>query len=89
MIISFFLVYLKWFRRIIATSDVYARTSRNLEHAQPQVEVIRNGVDINRFNPNVSGERIREKFKLDGCKVVLFVGALTEWHRYKGLDVLT
>ena len=81
-------VYLKWFRKIIATSDVYANTSRNLERVQRQVEVIRNGVDINRFNPKVSGERIREKFKLDGCKVILFVGALTEWHRYKGLDVL-
>ena len=81
-------VYLRWFRKIIATSDVYARTSRNLERVLPQVEVVRNGVDINRFNPEISGERIREKFRLDGCKIVLFVGALTEWHRYKGLDVL-
>jgi glycosyltransferase involved in cell wall biosynthesis len=81
-------VYLKWFRKIIATSEAYAHTSRNLERVQPQVEVIRNGVDINRFNPNVNGERIRQKLKLDECKIVLFVGALTEWHRYKGLDVL-
>jgi len=81
-------VYLKWFRKIIATSEAYAHTSRNLERVQPQVEVIRNGVDINRFNPNVNGERIRQRLKLDGCKIVLFVGALTEWHRYKGLDVL-
>jgi len=81
-------VYLKWFRKIIATSDAYARTSKNLEHVLPQVEVIRNGVDINRFNPKISGERIRGKFKLDGYKIVLFVGALTEWHRYKGLEVL-
>ena len=81
-------VYVKWFRKLIATSDEYCRTSRNLEHVQSQVAVIRNGVDIDRFNPNVSGERIRKKFSLDDCKVVLFVGALTEWHTYKGLDVL-
>jgi len=80
--------YLQWFRKVIATSEVYAHTSRNLERIKAKVTVIPNGVDTHRFNPKVSGGDITAKLGLEGCKVVLFVGALTKWHRYKGLDVL-
>ena len=80
--------YLGCFRKVIATSARYASTSSNLRRVQTKVVVIRNGVDTAKFNPNVTGKRVKEKFKLHDCKIVLFVGALTEWHRYKGLDVL-
>jgi len=52
------------------------------------VVVIPNGVDTTRFNPKVSGEELRQRLRLAGHRVLLFVGALTQWHRYKGLDVL-
>jgi len=81
-------VYIGYFRKVIATSDYYAQMSKNLGRIRTKVTVIRNGVDSIRFNPNVTGRRIRAKFQLNDLKVILFVGALTAWHRYKGLDVL-
>ena len=81
-------VYLQCYEKVIATSDHYACISRNLRRVLSKVVVIGNGVDTKRFNTGVTGSRIRAKFNLNRSKVVLFVGALTEWHRYKGLDVL-
>jgi len=81
-------IYLHRFNRIIATSKPYANTSRNLRRFSERVVVIPNGVDTARFNPNVSGEELRQRFGLVGHRVLLFVAALTQWHRYKGLDVL-
>jgi len=83
-----FPAYIRCFRKVISTSPRYARTSHNLGRVQTKVVVIENGVDTERFNPKVKGDRIKEKFKLHDCKIILFVGALTAWHRYKGLDVL-
>ncbi|MCL4517912.1 MAG: glycosyltransferase family 4 protein [Thaumarchaeota archaeon] len=80
--------YLNVYDRIIATTSVYARRSEVLRRYAGKVRVIRNGVDTNRFNPSVSGDRVRERYHLSGKKVVLFVGALTTWHAYKGVDVL-
>jgi glycosyltransferase involved in cell wall biosynthesis len=81
-------VYLPRYDRIIATTEQYAATSRNLRRVREKVVIIPNGVDTVRFNPNVSGDEIKEKFRLRGRSVLLFVGALSQWHRYKGLDVL-
>lgn len=80
--------YLRFYDRIIATTSVYARTSDTLRKYHEKVRVVPNGVDTARFTPNVSGKEIREKFALEGKIVVLFVGALTQWHAYKGLDDL-
>jgi len=80
--------YAPSFRRIIATTKEYASTSRNLQRFRDKVVVIPNGVDTTRFNPHVNGYGIRDKFGFWKHRVLLFVGALTKWHRYKGLDVL-
>lgn len=85
---SLSLIYLNQFRRIIATTQIYAQRSVSLRRYADKVVVIPNGVDTGRFRPDVSGDRIREEYGLQGLKVVLFVGALTQWHAYKGLDVL-
>jgi glycosyltransferase involved in cell wall biosynthesis len=79
--------YLNLFDRIIATTETYARKSRLLRRYSSRVRVIHNGVDTKKFNPQVSGDGVRERYGLQG-KVALFVGALTTWHGYKGLDVL-
>jgi len=81
-------VYMRYFDRVIATSKTYANTSPILQRFADRVALIPNGVDTARFNPRVSGEEIRKKLGLTGHNLLLFVGALTEWHRYKGLDVL-
>lgn len=81
-------LYLPQFRFIVATSRLYAETSPILSAQESRVVVIPNGVDTERFNPNVRPDEICSRHRLVESKVVLFVGALTRWHRYKGLDVL-
>jgi len=81
-------LYLPQFSSIIATSKLYAETSQILEAHKDRVVVIPNGVDTQRFNPDIPGDEIRSRLGVDREKIVLFVGALTQWHRYKGLDVL-
>ena len=81
-------LYLPQFSSIIATSKLYAETSHILEAHMDRVVVIPNGVDTQRFNPDIPREEIRSRLGVDREKIVLFVGALTQWHRYKGLDVL-
>ena len=81
-------VYLEPYSRIIATTSVYARTSKTLRRHSEKVTVIPNGVDTVRFNPRVRSDEAREKYLLDGYKTLIFVGALTTWHTYKGLEDL-
>ena len=80
--------YLNAYRKIIATTSVYTKNSAILKGLSDRVLVIRNGVDTKKFNPAVNGDRVRETFGMQGKKLVLFVGALTQWHAYKGVDVL-
>ncbi|MEM3151209.1 MAG: glycosyltransferase family 4 protein [Candidatus Bathyarchaeia archaeon] len=49
-----------------------------------KIHVIYNGVDIQKFNPNINGSIIKEKFKIQDS-IVLFVGRLVP---YKGLQFL-
>lgn len=81
-------LYLRWFNRIIATSNLYLETSRILQKYRSKVVVVPNGVDCEKFNPNIKGDEVKARYSLEGFKVVLFVGALTKWHKYKGLDIL-
>ena len=80
--------YLTHYRRIIATTEVYSKTSYILRQYSSKVRVVPNGVDTERFSPAVGGDVVRRQHGLDGRKVVVFVGALTQWHAYKGLDSL-
>ncbi len=80
--------YLAPYSRIIATTGIYARTSKILRRNAGKVTVIPNGVDTARFNPQVDAEELKEKYHLKGYKTLIFVGALTTWHTYKGLEEL-
>lgn len=44
-----------------------------------------NGIDPHKFNPNVSGTSVRQKYGLNGKVVIGFVGWFRRWH---GLDML-
>ena len=81
-------VYLRNFKRIISTSEIYAKSSNLLRKHLNKVVVIPGGVDTERFNPGINGSQVRARHNLEDSKVILFVGALTRWHRYKGLDIL-
>jgi len=80
--------YIRVYRKVIATSETYRKKSQILMSLGSRVEVINNGVDCRRFRPDVNPESIRARYGTAGKFVVLFVGALTRWHAYKGLDVL-
>jgi len=81
-------IYIPAFKKIISTSESYTETSKTLQRYREKVVIIHNGVDCERFNPSIDGNQIRARHDLEDSKVILFVGALTRWHRYKGLDVL-
>jgi len=81
-------LYLRGYKRVIATSRNYAQRSRILTKYRSLVTVVENGVDCRRFHPSTNGMRIREQLGLRGVFLLIFVGALTKWHRYKGLDIL-
>jgi len=80
--------YLRHFDRIIATTQTYATKSEILRRFSSKVTVVTNGVDTKRFSPEVNGEKIRARYNLGQNKIALFVGALTTFHAYKGVDVL-
>lgn len=80
--------YLDVYRYLIATTSEYARNSMTLHRYSRKVRVVLNGVDTGRFRPGLDGNFVAEKYGLKGSKIVLFVGALTRWHSYKGVDLL-
>jgi glycosyltransferase involved in cell wall biosynthesis len=45
-----------------------------------KVRVIPNGVDINKFHPELPGNEIRNKYKLSRKFVVGFIGSFKPWH---------
>lgn len=52
---------------------------------EDKIQVIYNGVDTERFNPNVDGNSIRKFYKLEDYPVVLYLGRLAS---YKGVQFL-
>lgn len=68
--------------RLIATTESYAATSRDIWKKEPAV--IPNAVDEKVFNPGVSGKRVRERHHIDG-NIVLYVGRLVF---HKGIEYL-
>jgi len=80
--------YIGRYRSIISTTGTYARESPILARWSSRVRIVPNGVDSRRFNPEVDGKPVRTKLALDDRSIILFIGALTRWHSYKGLDIL-
>jgi glycosyltransferase involved in cell wall biosynthesis len=63
--------------KIISVSTYTARSVIKEFNIPPdKIEVIPNGVDINRFNPNINVEEMREKWGIQSEPIVLFVGRL-------------
>jgi glycosyltransferase involved in cell wall biosynthesis len=78
-------------RRIYVSSIDFAKNSfckyLFAEKANRVIE-IPIGVDSNLFNPNVSGDKIKEKHGIEGNPLVLFAGALDKAHYFKGIEYL-
>jgi len=71
--------------KIISTSKSYAETSIVLKDFLDKVEIIPNGVDLNRFNPKIAVGNIREKYNLPSENIIFNVGRFV---KYKGLEYL-
>jgi len=80
--------YVQAFRKIISTSRRYARSSRVLKRWASKVVIVPNGVDCERFRLDIDPTEIKHNLNLGRNGTILFVGALSKWHRYKGLDTL-
>jgi glycosyltransferase involved in cell wall biosynthesis len=77
--------------KICVTSIDYARNSniRNiLFNKISNITELPCGVDINIFNPQLDGNLVRIKYKIEDKLIVLFVGGLDEAHYFKGLEYL-
>ncbi len=67
--------------KIVVTSNTYAATSRSVWHFAPVI--IPNAIDTKKFNPKIDGTKITKRHKLEGKKMVLYVGRL-KFH--KGIE---
>jgi len=63
--------------RVIITQQSYIEYSPHLNPFEEKIEIVPNGVDLDRFEPNYE----------DG-KGFFFLSVLDRYHKYKGLDVL-
>ncbi|MFQ5484573.1 MAG: glycosyltransferase family 4 protein, partial [Desulfobacterales bacterium] len=53
-----------------------------------KLQVISNGADLDRFNPQIDKQRVIKKHKLQGSVVVGFVGSFHYWHGVENLTKL-
>ena len=67
--------------KIITVSEGLREYLINEFNTNPsKISVIPNAVDPDLFNPNRSGESIREKYNLNNDPVIIFVGGFRPWH---------
>jgi glycosyltransferase involved in cell wall biosynthesis len=78
--------------KVLASSWDYAKASRLRELVQMRPEAMEelpNGVDVQRFHPEVDSGGLRTWYGLRRTdRVVLFVGALDRAHYFKGVGIL-
>jgi len=77
---TFLKLLLKRADKIIITQPSYLKSSPYLMDYQDKIEVIPNGVDVDKFRPITSTN--------DNNYTIFFLSVLDEFHRYKGLDYL-
>lgn len=74
---------------VVVTQPDYCDHSPHLDPYQDKIEVVHNGVDVNRFRPVAIDEAERSRLGFDaGRPNVFFLSVLDGHHSYKGLDVL-
>lgn len=83
-------VILKSASRICVHTMDYALNSnlRQFSKYKNKILEIPNGVDTSNFHPSINGLQIRNKYKLNGKKLILFVRALDKAHHHSGLEYL-
>ena len=82
---TFFALHLKVNRVITVSHYLKSELTKNYKIDESLIEVIYNGIDVGRFNPNVRGDEIKQRYKLDNKPTVLYLGRLAP---YKGVQFL-
>lgn len=74
------------FDRIIAVSHFLKSELVKRYHLNPElIQVVYNGVDLERFNPEIDGGEVRESYSIERSPLVAFIGRLAP---YKGPQFL-
>ncbi|MGB2800298.1 MAG: glycosyltransferase family 4 protein [Dehalococcoidia bacterium] len=72
-------------KTIVNDERVRAKLTIAAKMKLPDIVTVHFGVDLDRFNPNIDGIGIRQKYGLEGKDVILFVGTINE---RKGVEYL-
>lgn len=76
-------------RGVCAVTLDHAAESPLLGRAAPRIMELPNGVDADRFHPDVDGRSVRERFGIaESAFVAVFIGALDAAHHFKRVDLL-
>lgn len=70
---------------IISLSDSYVDESKYLSKYEDKINIVPNGICLEKFNIQLSKEECKSKLGFADTKIVLFVGSI---HLLKGVDVL-
>jgi glycosyltransferase involved in cell wall biosynthesis len=72
---------LKAAARIFVVSEVERRNLLRVGVEDERIVVNPNGVDAERFQPNIGGERVRRELGVEACETLVgFVGTFGPWH---------
>lgn len=70
---------------VTVVSNELRRIYLDRGHDPARISTVVNGVDVDLFNPSVSGERVRRELGLEDKKIIGFSGNFAPWH---GVDFL-
>lgn len=70
---------------VLCVSEAVALYAQEQGARSDRVQVLRNAVDVTRFHPGISGDRVRRRHGLGDALVVGFAGSLKPWHGVDGL----
>ncbi len=60
------------------SDDIAENLIKNYSYPRERVALIRNGIDTEKFSPNVSGEAVRERYGLGTSPVAMYLGRLDD-----------
>lgn len=79
-------LYLRSASKIVCVSEVLRRDLISAGYSERNIIVVPNGVNIEKFTPNIGAEDVYEELGIREEIVVGFVGTFGPWH---GIDLLT
>jgi colanic acid biosynthesis glycosyl transferase WcaI len=68
---------------IVAMSPLWAEKIGGYIGSSDKICVVYNGVDLERFQPNVDGSVFRKQHRLENCKTVTFIGTLATQYDFE------